>query len=303
MLVFGVVSVLPGDAASTILGTAATQERLEQTRAELGTDRPIAVQYASWFSKAIRGDLGNSYLTKQPIWPDVRSRLALTLPLALLAMALSMLVAFPAGVIAAARHRRAADVAISTLSQVGLAVPAFWAGLMLVMYLVVDRTWPRVFEIPDWFPASGFPGWSKSISGSLLALVLPACALAFVQGAILTRYVRSAVLQTLREDYIRTARMKGLTQSQALWRHGLRNAALPVITILGLQFGALLAGAVVIESVFVLPGLGSQLLAAIGKRDLPLVQADALVIVVMILFVNLMVELSYRVIDPRVVDE
>lgn len=302
VLVFVVVSILPGDAAAVKLGTSATPEALAQTRAELGTDRPLVVQYVDWAAGAITGDLGNSFQNNQPVWPDIRSRLALTVPLALFGMTLAVLVAFPAGVFAASRHGTFTDTAISGASQVGLAIPAFWAGLMLVTYLVINRTWPPGFDIPNWFPANGFPGWSDSVGRSVLALVLPACALAFVQGAILTRYVRSAVLQTLREDYLRTARMKGLTKMQALWRHGLRNAALPVITIIGLQFGALLAGTVVIESVFVLPGLGTRLLKAIDQRDLPVIEGIAFVMVVMILLVNLIVDLTYRLIDPRVAE-
>lgn len=300
MLVFVVMAVLPGDPAAVMLGTSATPESIEATQAELGTDRPIPVRYGEWLGGVVRGDLGESFFSEQPIWPQVRGRLALTLPLAGLAMLFTVVVSFPLGVWAAARHRRLADTVISTGSQVGLAIPAFWAGLMLITYLVVERSWPPGFDIPGWFPASGFPGWGEDAWGSLRALVLPAASLAFVQSAVITRYVRSAVLDTLREDYVRTARMKGLTETQALWRHGLRNSALPVITVLGLQFGALLAGTVVIERVFVLPGLGSQILDAIGRRDLPIVQGAALVLVVVILAVNLLIDLLYRVIDPRV---
>ena len=300
MLVFTVMAVLPGDPAAVMLGTSATPEAVELKRIELGTDRPVPIRYADWLTGAVQGDLGESFFTRQPVWPQVRSRLGLTLPLALMSMALTMVVSFPLGVWAAARHRKFADVAISTASQFGLAIPAFWAGLMLVTYVVVERTWPPGFTIPAWFPPSGFPGWSTSFWGSIKALILPTVSLALVQSAVITRYVRSAVLETLREDYIRTARMKGLTRSQALWRHGFRNASLPVITVLGLQFGAQLAGTVVIESVFVLPGLGSQLVQAINDRDLPVVQGGALVIVVIILLVNLMIDLLYRFIDPRV---
>lgn len=285
------MSVLPGDPATVMLGTQATPESVAALRSELGLDRPIVVQYADWLAGAVRGDLGESVFSGRPIGPQVVDRLGVTLPLALMAMVLTIVVSFPAGVFAAAHHRKAGDTAVTVVSQVGLAIPAFWAGLLLVTVLAVRY---RLF------PASGFPGWDVSAWQSVRALLLPAVSLALVQSAIITRYVRSAVLETLREDFVRTARAKGLTRSAALWRHGLRNAAIPVLTVLGLQFAALLAGTVVIESVFVLPGLGSMLLQGISRRDLPLVQGGAFVIVVFILTVNLVVDLFYRFVDPRV---
>ncbi len=291
MLVFAVMSVLPGDPATIILGTQATPESIESLREELGTNRSPVIQYRDWFGSALTGDLGESVFTKQPIQPQVVDRLKITVPLAMMALTLTVLISFPLGVFAAARHRRLGDGVVSVLSQFGLAIPAFWAGLMLVTVFAVRYRW---------FPAGGFPGWGESFGGSLKALTLPAISLAIVQSAIITRYVRSAVLETLREEYIRTARAKGLTRSQALWRHGLRNASIPVLTVLGLQFAALLSGTVVIESVFVLPGLGKLILDAITRRDLPVVQGGALVIIGFILVINLLIDLSYRVLDPRV---
>ncbi len=290
MLVFSVVSILPGDPAQVMLGTQATPAAVEALRSELGLDRPIPVQYFDWLFGALRGDLGTSVFSGQEIAPQVASRLRITIPLAVMAMVMTMLIALPAGMYAAARHRRLGDNVVTTISQIGLAVPAFWAGLLLISAFAVNR---------GWFPASGFPGWG-SVGQGLRALFLPALSLAIVQGAIITRYVRSAVLSTMREDYIRTARSKGLSRSAALWRHGFRNALIPVLTILGLQFAALLAGTVVIESVFVLPGLGSMLLQGITRRDLFLVQGGAFVIVAFILTVNLLVDVAYRFIDPRV---
>ena len=289
-LVFSVMSILPGDPATVMLGTQATPAAVEALRTELGLDRPIPIQYLDWLSGVVRGDLGVSIFSGQEIAAQIAARLRITVPLAAMAMTMTILLAFPAGVYAASRHRRLGDTVVSTLSQIGLAIPAFWAGLLLVTVFAVGR---------GWFPANGFPGW-ESIGRGLRALFLPALSLAIVQGAIITRYVRSAVLDTMREDYIRTARSKGLSRSAALWRHGLRNAAIPVLTILGLQFAALLAGTVVIESVFVLPGLGSMLLQAITRRDLLLVQGGAFVIVAIILTINLLVDLTYRFIDPRV---
>ena len=291
VIVFAVLSVLPGDPATVILGTQATPESVANLRTELGLDRSIPVQYLDWSGSLIRGDLGTSYINRLPIGAQIADRLTVTIPLALMGIALAVFGAIPAGILAAARHRKATDTVISTLSQLGLAVPAFWAGLVFVTFLAVR--W-------KFFPAGGFPGWSGDFWGSIRALVLPSVSLALVQGAILTRYVRSAVLDVMNEDFIRTARAKGLTRTAALWRHGLRNAAIPVVTILGLQLAALLAGTVVIESVFVLPGLGNLLLQGIARRDLLLVQGAAFVIAAFILFVNLVVDLSYPLIDPRV---
>ncbi len=290
MLVFWVLAVLPGDPATRILGTQATPESVARLRHDLGIDRSIPVQYMEWVSGVVTGDLGTSYITKEEIRPLITDRMKVTVPLALTGMLLATAVAIPAGVYAASHHRRRGDTAVSILSQLGISIPAFWAGLLLTTYVAVK--W-------DLLPANGFPGWGKSVSDSLVHLILPTISLALVQGAILTRYVRSAVLQVMREDYIRTARAKGLTRQAALWRHGLRNAAIPVITILGLQLAALLAGTVVIENVFVLPGLGRMLVQAIERRDLLLVQGTTLVITAAILTVNLLVDLVYNVIDPR----
>lgn len=290
MAVFWVLSVLPGDPATRILGTQATPENVERLRHDLGIDRPLVTQYVDWVGGTLSGDLGTSYVTQDEITPQIRDRVKVTLPLALFGMVLATAVAIPAGVYAASHHQKRGDTAVSVLSQLGISIPAFWAGLLLTTYVAVK--W-------DLLPAGGFPGWSESFGGSLRSLVLPALSLALVQGAILTRYVRSAVLQVMREDYIRTARAKGLTREAALWRHGLRNAAIPVVTILGLQLAALLAGTVVIENVFVLPGLGRMLVQAIERRDLLLVQSTTLIITAAILTVNLIVDLAYNVIDPR----
>lgn len=291
MLVFAVMTILPGDPAQVMLGTQATPEAVDALRTELGLDRSLVVQYFDWLAGAGRGDLGTSVFSGQEIAPQIVGRLKVTIPLAVMAMGLTVLISFPLGVFAAARHRRLGDSVVSMVSQVGLAIPAFWAGLLLVTVFAVGY---------GWFPAGGFPGWDVSIWQSLRALFLPAVSLSIVQSAIITRFVRSAVLETMGQDYIRTARSNGLTRSQALWRHGLRNAAIPVLTILGLQFAALTAGTVVIESVFVLPGLGSMLLQGITRRDLPLVQGGAMAIAVLILGVNLVVDLTYGLLDPRV---
>jgi len=290
LLVFFVMSVLPGDPAVVMLGTQATPESVEALRQELGLNRPFLVRYFDWAGSAVRGDLGVSFFSGIAIGGQIAERLKVTLPLAFMAMTMTILVAFPAGVFAAARHRKPADTFVSVSSQIGLAIPAFWAGLILVTVFAVNLSW---------FPAGGFPGWDEGFWQAVQALLLPAISLALVQSAILTRYVRSAVLETLKLDFIRTARAKGLSRSAALWRHGLRNASIPVLTVLGLQFAALLAGTVVIESVFVLPGLGSMLLQAITRRDLFLVQGGTIVIVTFILLISLVVDIVYHLVDPR----
>jgi len=290
MAVFWVLAVLPGDPATRILGTQATPENVERLRQDLGIDRSIPVQYLDWVGGTVTGDLGTSYITDEAISPQIFDRLRITLPLAFFGMFLATVIAVPAGVYAASHHRNKGDTAVSIASQIGISIPAFWAGLLLTTFVAVK--WGLL-------PANGFPGWEDSIIDALRHLVLPAVSLALVQGAILTRYVRSAVLEVMREDYIRTARAKGLTRGAALWRHGLRNAAIPVVTVLGLQLAALLAGTVVIERVFVLPGLGQLLIQAIERRDLLTVQGATLVITAVILAVNLLVDLAYNVIDPR----
>lgn len=290
MVVFWVLSVLPGDPATRILGVQATPEKVAALRHDLGLDRSLVSQYGDWISGAVRGDFGQSYVSGNDVSPQITDRLKITLPLAVFGMLLASAVALPAGIFAASHHRRIGDVLVSALSQIGISIPAFWAGLLLTTYLAVR--WGL-------FPAGGFPGWSESPWGSVKSLILPAVSLALVQGAILTRYVRSAVLEVMREDFVRTARAKGLTREVALRRHGLRNAAIPVVTILGLQLAALLAGTVVIENVFVLPGLGRLLVQSIGRRDLLVVQGVTLVITATILAVNLVVDLLYNLLDPR----
>lgn len=287
---FWLLSVLPGDPAQRILGTQATPENVERLRHDLGIDRALPVQYLEWAGGTFSGDLGTSYVTSEEIAPQIRDRLAITFPLAIFGMVLATFIAVPAGVYAASHHRATGDTAVSVLSQIGISIPAFWTGLLLTTYVAVK--W-------DLLPAGGFPGWDESVGDSLRHLILPSASLALVQGAIIARYVRSAVLQVMREDFIRTARAKGLTRQDALWRHGLRNAAIPVVTVLGLQLAALLAGTVVIERVFRLPGLGQLLVQAIERRDLLLVQGAAMVIATAILTVNLLVDIAYNVIDPR----
>ncbi|MET0236621.1 MAG: ABC transporter permease [Kibdelosporangium sp.] len=288
--VFLFMAVLPGDPAQVALGINATPELLARTRAEFGIDRPLTTQYFDWIGGVLTGDFGRSYVTRDVIGPQLADRLGVTLWLVGAAMIIALLIAVPLGSVAAVRHRKASGAVISGVSQLGVAVPAFLAGILLVQLFAVQ--W-RLLPSGGWTPPN------QDFVEFLRGLILPALSLGLVQGAVLTRYVRSAVLDTLREDYLRTARAKGLKPGQALRRHGLRNAAVPVVTVLGLQLTTLLIGAVVIERVFVLPGMGSMLLDSVAARDLLTVQGIVLVLVLAALLVNFLVDLLYTVIDPR----
>ena len=294
VVVFAVLDLLPGNVAQVMLGESATPEAVAALEARLGLDRPAPVRYLDWLRGLVTLDFGTSHAYDSPIVELVAERLAVTLPLALLAMALTVVLALAAGLYAASRHNRAGDLGVMALSQLGIAVPSFWFGILLVMLFAV--------KLP-WFPSGGFPGWSEDEGGGLWeglrSLALPAVALAVVQAAILARFTRSAVLDVLREDFVRTARAKGLSRRAVLWGHVLRNAMVPVLTVMGLQFANLVTGTVVIENVFSLPGLGRLIFQAIGNRDLPLVQALVMLIAATVITINFVVDLLYAVIDPR----
>ncbi|MDI5976898.1 ABC transporter permease [Amycolatopsis magusensis] len=290
IVVFVFTAVLPGDPAQVALGVNATPELLAQTRQEFGIDRPLPTQYFDWLGGVLSGDFGKSYVTRDAIGPQLADRLGVTLWLVGAGMLVALLIAVPLGTLAAVRHRRASGTAISAVSQLGIAVPAFLAGILLVQVFAVQL---------QWLPAGGWTPPIQDPGEFLRGLVLPALSLGVVQGAVLTRYVRSSVLDVLGEDYLRTARSKGLMPGRALVRHGLRNAAIPVVTVLGLQLTTLLVGAVVVERVFVLPGLGSMLLDAVAARDLLTVQGIVLVLVAGALLVNFLVDLLYTALDPK----
>ncbi|MGI8576202.1 MAG: ABC transporter permease [Egibacteraceae bacterium] len=290
ILVFAFMTVLPGDPAQVALGVNAEPEAVARLQERFGTDRPLPVRYVDWVSGLLTADFGVSYVTQAAIGPQIVDRFLVTLWLVATATALALLLAVPVGVVAAVRHQRPTGAALSGLSQVGIAVPSFLAGMLLIALFAVH--W-RLLPAGGWTPPVEDPG--RFVRG----LILPAVSLGIVQAAVLTRYVRSAVLDVLREDYLRTARAKGMGPYLALIRHGLRNAALPVVTVLGLQLATLLIGAVVVERVFVLPGLGSLLLDGVANRDLLLVQGVVMVLVLAVLVVNYVVDVLYVVIDPR----
>ena len=290
-LVFVVVRVLPGDPATLILGVESNPETLARLRHAMGLDRPLALQYIDWLARAAGGDLGTSIQYDLPVGRLILSRLPVTLPLALMAAALMVIIALPLGVYAATHHRRAGDYLAMLVSQLGIAVPAFWSGLLLILLFSVRLGWLR---------SGGFDGWSAGPWTGLKALLLPAIALGAFQAAVLVRATRSAVLEILREDYVRTARAKGLAELRVIRRHALRNAMIPIVTVMGIQLGQLVAGAIVLESVFSLPGLGRLALGAISARDLPVVQGVTLFVAASIVFINFAVDLAYAALDPRI---
>jgi peptide/nickel transport system permease protein len=290
VVVFTFMAVLPGDPAEIALGVNATPEAVAALRAQFGTDRPLPVQYLDWAGGLFTGDFGVSYVSRTPITPLIADRLAVTCWLVLFGLIISLIIAVPLGTAAAVRHRRLSGLILSGVSQAGIAVPAFVAGIGLLVIFAVNL---RVL------PSGGFVVPAQDPVGFLRHLVLPALSLGLVQGAVVSRYIRSAVLDVLREDFLRTARAKGMGTYQALARHGARNAAIPVITVLGLQVATLLIGAVVIERVFTIPGLGSLLLDAVANRDLLLVQGTVMVLVVAVLVINFVVDVGYLVLDPR----
>lgn len=291
LTVFAVLFVLPGDPAQIILGIHASPETLNDLRSRMGLDQPFWVQYTGWIGGLLRGAGGHSIAYDMPVLQLIGSRLAVTGPLALMAMAIAVTLALPLGIYAARHQNRPADIVVMGGTQLGLAIPEFWLGILLMLLFSVH--WGL-------FPATGFPGWHASVWGSLKALFLPAVALGVIRAAILTRMTRSAMLEVLREDYIRTARAKGLRERTVVYVHALKNALIPVLTIFGLQMGQLLAGAIIIENVFTLPGLGRLVFQAIGQRDLPVVREVVLFMAAAVVIVNFLVDISYAIVDPRI---
>jgi peptide/nickel transport system permease protein len=290
IVTFLMLSILPGNAARIALGVQATQADVAAQTTAMGLDRPAIVRYLDWFGHVLVGDFGTSTVSRRAIGSEITDALGITVILVLTGVVLAVLFAIPFGILSAVRQRKPDGAILSGISQIGVAVPGFLAGMLLVTVFAVTLRW---------LPAGGWVDPGDDFGGFLQHLILPAIALGSVQGAVLSRYVRSSVLEVMREDFIRTARAKGLGAGRALFRHGLRNAAVPVMTVLGLQIASLLVGAVVIERVFSIPGLGSLLLDKVALRDLPAVQGIVLVLVVFVLLLNFLVDLAFTVIDPR----
>ncbi len=290
LVIFFVIEVAPGDPASFMLGVNAQPDTLAALRAELGLDQPKLQRYFDWVGGLVTGDFGTSYTYRTPVSQMIGDRLWISLPLALYALTLSTLIAFPAGIFAASRRGGAGDIGVMGATQLGVAIPNFWFAMMLVLIFAINLRW---------FSAGGFVGWDEGFWAGIHALTLPAIALALPQAAILARVMRSSLLDVLGEDYMRTARAKGLTARAALWRHGLRNALIPVLTIIGLQFSFLLAGSIIIEQVFYLPGLGRLVFQSISARDLIVVESVVMLLVFAVIVVNFVVDLAYAAVDPR----
>ena len=290
LVIFACIEIVPGDPASFMLGINAQPDTIQALRVELGLDQSLAQRYLGWVGGLLGGDMGTSYTYRTPVSDIVTDRLQVSLPLALYALMLTVVVAFPVGILAAARRGSVTDITVMGATQLGVAIPNFWFAILMVILFAINLRW---------FSAGGFPGWDVGIFPAMKALTLPAIALALPQASILARVMRSSLLDTLSEDYMRTARAKGLTRRQVLWRHALRNAMIPVLTIIGLQFSFLLAGAIIIENVFFLPGLGRLVFQAITQRDLIVVESVVMLLVFAVILLNFFVDIAYAWVDPR----
>ncbi|OAH50934.1 ABC transporter permease [Microbacterium oleivorans] len=290
-LIFTTLRILPGDVAQLIAGVNSTPEQIAGIRERLGLDRPLPVQYGDWIAGILTGDLGRSQLTGTPVASELLQKAEVTVPLGILSFVIALIVAVPFGVHAAVRHRRPDGVLVSVGAQALAAVPVVWAGMMLVVVFAVSL---------GWLPAQGFPraGWSDP-GAAVRALLLPALTIGVVEGAVLLRFVRSATLQAMGQDFVRTAAAKGLTRTQALLRHGLPSVGLSVVTVLGVQVAGIMVGAVVIEQLFSLPGIGRMLVEDTGNRDLVKVQGELLVLTGLVLVIGFAVDLVHRLLDPR----
>lgn len=290
IITFVLLSILPGNAARVALGVEATEEQVAAQEVLMGLDRPPLERYLDWFGHLLVGDFGTSAVSQQQIGPQIGDALTITGILVGTSIVLALLFAVPVGILAAARQGKPDGVLLSGISQIGVSIPGFLAGMLLVTVFAVQLRW---------LPAGGWSAPGDGFGEFLQHLVLPALALGAVQGAVLSRYVRSAVLEVMREDFLRTARAKGLTPTRALVKHGLRNGAIPVMTVLGVQIAALLIGTVVVERVFAIPGLGSLLLDTVALRDLPAIQGIVMVLVGLVLVINLLIDIARTLIDPR----
>ncbi|NGP17342.1 ABC transporter permease [Devosia chinhatensis] len=289
-VIFLLLDLLPGDPARFILGINASPDAVAALRLQMGLDAPALERFLQWLGGMLGGDFGMSVTQRLPVAQLIVERLAVTLPLTILAMLISMIVGLPLGILAARRRGKPADTALMVLAQTGVAVPNFWFGMLLTLVFAVTLRW---------LPTGGFVPWHEDWIGSLRSLVLPSLALALPQASILARVMRTALVDVMGQDFIRTARAKGMTMDEAIWRHGVRNALLPVLTILGLQFAYLVAGTIIVENVFFLPGLGRLIFNAVTERDLILVRGATMVLVVVVTATMLITDLTYAWVDPR----
>ncbi len=291
VIIFATLRVLPGDVAQVVAGTQSTPTQVEQLRQQLGLDRPVVVQYLDWIGGVFRGDLGRSLVTNGQVAPEIAQKLAITLPLAGMSLATALVIGVPLGVVAAVLRRRPGGAVIGFVAQAVAAVPVVWAGMLLVALFAVTL---------HWLPTQGFPldGWSEP-GRAFASLVLPALTIGAVEGAVILRFTRSATLSVLDADHVRTAAAIGLTRTQALLRHGLPSVTLTVLAVLGVQIAGLLVGAVVVEQLFSLPGVGRMLVTDVGRRDITKVQSELLVLTGLVLLVGFAVDVVHRTLDPR----
>lgn len=289
-VIFFLLDLLPGDPARFILGINASAEAVANLRTQLGLDAPAWQRFLGWVGGMLTGDFGVSYTQNAPVAQLIGERLWVSLPLALIAMVLSVAIGLPLGIAAARRRGSPVDTGLMMLAQFGIAVPNFWFGMLLTLVFSVGLRW---------LPTGGFTPWQEDPGAALRGLILPAFALALPQAAILARVMRTALVEVTGQDFIRTARAKGMTMGEAAWRHGVRNAFLPVLTILGLQFAFLVAGVIIVENVFYLPGLGRLIFTAISERDLILVRGITIVLVIGVTLTMLVTDLCYALVDPR----
>ncbi len=291
ILIFGIIALAPGDPARMMLGTQATPEEVAVERERLGLDQPIPVRYAIWLTDVARLNLGVSQSSRRPVATLIADALPNTLRLALISLAVALLIGFPLGMLAATNANRRIDAIITGFNSLGLAMPSFWFGLLLILFFSVEL---------KWLPASGIGEPTQPFYTRAVYLIMPVLTIAISNMSVFSRYVRSAMIDVLSADYVRTARAKGLAERVVISRHALRNALIPVITIVGIQFGRLLGGAVVTESVFAYPGIGRLVLNSIQNRDYPVVQATLMLVVLIFLITNIIVDASYAYLDPRV---
>lgn len=293
ILVFLMLRMIPGDAVAIMLGanTDITPERIDNLRRSLGLHLPLHEQYLQWLSGILRGDFGNSIWTGRPVSQEILNRLPVTLQITFLGLISAIIIAFPLGMIAARARGGRADAFVRISTIVGLTIPSFWIGVMMLYFASL--------YVPSW-PTIGYVPFSEDPAGNLLRMILPVIAVSLPMIAGLTRILRSSLLEVLNQDYIRTARAKGVGNRTLFYRHALRNALIPVVTVIGVQLGYMLSGVVVIEQVFAIPGLGRLAIGAINERNYPLVQGIILVVTAIFVFVNLLVDLAYAWIDPRI---
>ncbi len=291
IILFTIISLLPGDAAMGILGESANQEDLVRARAELGLDKPIYVRYGDWLGKVLRGDLGRALKSNQPVTEIIMQRLPVTVELTLLAVIISTLIALPAGIFSALRRNSTWDVLDSIVSMIGIAMPPFWMGILLILLFSV--CW-------RWLPPSGYVSLLKDPVRNLQHMAMPAMTIGFAFAATIMRQTRSSMLEVLGEEYVVTARAKGLKERVVIWKHALRNALIPVVTVISMQMGRLIGGAVVTETVFALPGVGREMVDSIISRNYPVVMALILITALCVVLTNALVDIVYVIIDPRI---